>query len=54
MRKSGVKAPGSTGESHRILRVSSAGGESGTLGGAVKCVDIKRDAGGESGSLARD
>ncbi len=48
MRKSGVKAPGSTGEGHRILRVLSVGEESGTLGGAVKCVDIKRNAGGES------
>ncbi len=53
MRKSGVKSLGSTGEGHWILRIWSAGGESGTLGGAVKCVDIKRNAGGESDSLAR-
>ncbi len=51
MRKSGVKALGLTGECHRILRVLSSGGESGTLGGAVKCVDIKRNAGGESDAL---
>ncbi len=46
-----VKAPGSTGELLPKLQDSSAGGESGTLGGAVKCVDIKRNAGGESDSL---
>ena len=54
MRKSGVKSLGSTEEGHRILRVSSVEGESGTLGGAVKCVDIKRNAGGESGSLVHN
>ncbi len=53
MGKSNVKALGSTGELHRILPVLSAGGESGTPGGAVKCVDIRRNAGGESDSLAR-
>ncbi len=53
MSMSGVKALGSTGEVHQKRLVLSAGGESGTLGGAVKCVDIKRNAGGESGSLAR-
>ena len=52
MRKSDVKSTGSPGEVHWILRVWSVGEESGTLGGAVKCVDIKRNAGGESGSLA--
>ena len=51
MRKSGVKALGSTEECHWKLRVLSAGGESGTLGGAVKCVDIKRNAGGEGDAL---
>jgi hypothetical protein len=30
----------------------SVGGENGTSGGAVKCVDIRRNAGGESDSLA--
>ncbi len=49
---SDVKSLGSTEELHWKLPDSSAGGESGTLGGAVKCVDIKRNAGGESGSLA--
>jgi hypothetical protein len=49
-----VKALGSTEELPSILPNSSAGGESGTLGGAVKCVDIKRNAGGESDSLVRN
>ncbi len=49
-----VKALGSTGEVQSKLPRSSAEGESGTLGGAVKCVDIKRNAGGESDSLARN
>ncbi len=44
-----VKAPGSTREVHLILFYLSVGGESGTFSGAVKCVDIKRNAGGESG-----
>ncbi len=47
-----VKSLGSTEELHRILPNWSAGGESGIPGGAVKCVDIRRNAGGESGSLA--
>ncbi len=46
-----VKAPGSTREVLLKLSFLSVGGESGTLSGAVKCVDIKRNAGGESGSL---
>ncbi len=54
MRKSGVKSLGSNEEVHWILRVLSAEGENGTPGGAVKCVDIKRNAGGESGSLVRN
>ncbi len=33
------------------LRSLSAGGESGILGVAVKCVDIKKNTGGEGGSL---
>ncbi len=48
----GVKYPGSIGELHRKLADLSAGGKSGISGGAVKCVDIGRNASGESGSLA--
>ncbi len=49
--KSGVKSPGSTGELHLKLPGLSVAGEIGTLGGAVICVDIKGNAGGEGGSL---
>ena len=48
---SDVKARGSTTEVHPKLRNSSAGEESGILGVAVKCVDIKKNTGGEGGSL---
>ncbi len=48
---SGVKAHGLIVELHPKLRSSSAGGESGILGVAVKCVDIKKNTGGEGGSL---
>ncbi len=48
---SDVKAHGSPVEMHPKLRSLSTGGESGILGVAVKCVDIERNAGGESGSL---
>ncbi len=48
---SGVKAHGSTVELHPKLRNLSTGGESGILGVAVKCVDIKKNTGGEGGSL---
>ncbi len=48
---SDVKSHGSTMELHSKLRGSSAGGESGILGVAVKCVDIKKNTGGEGGSL---
>ncbi len=48
---SGVKSNGSTVELHPKLPGSSAGGESGILGVAVKCVDIKKNTGGEGGSL---
>ncbi len=48
---SGVKAHGSTMEWHPKLWGWSAGGESGILGVAVKCVDIKKNTGGEGGSL---
>ena len=49
-----VKSLGPTEELHRILPNSSAVGESGIPGGAVKCVDIRRNAGGESDSLDRN
>jgi len=47
----GVKSPGLTGALHRKLLGLSAGEENGISGVAVKCVDIGRNAGGESGSL---
>ena len=46
-----VKSPGSTGElqgERAVLRQVEVWG---TLGGAVECVDIKRNAGGEGGAL---
>ncbi len=46
-----VKSLGSTEELRWILPDLSAGGESGIPGGAVKCVDIRRNTGGESDSL---
>ncbi len=46
-----MKALGSTEELLGILAVLRQVEASGTLGGAVKCVDIKGNAGGESGSL---
>ncbi len=46
-----VKAHGLTVEMRPKLRGLSAGGESGILGVAVKCVDIKKNTGGEGGSL---
>ncbi len=48
---SDVKAHGLTVELHTKLHNLSAGGESGILGVAVKCVDIKKNTGGEGGSL---
>ncbi len=48
---SDVKAHGSTVEWHSKLRNLSTGGESGILGVAVKCVDNKKNTGGEGGSL---
>ena len=48
---SGVKAHGSTVELHSKLHDLSVGGESGILGVAVKCVDIKKNTGGEGGLL---
>ena len=46
-----VKSPGSTGEVPRILVVLRRVGASGTLGGAVKCVDIQWNSGGEGEAL---
>ncbi len=46
-----VKSHGLTVELQPKLRILSAGGESGILGVAVKCVDIKKNTGGEGGSL---
>jgi hypothetical protein len=48
---SGVKSPGPTGELRRKLLGSRAVEGSGTPGVAVKCVDIRRNAGGESDPL---
>ncbi len=45
-----VKAPGSTGELRGELLVLRQVGADGTVGGAVKCLDIDRNANGE-GSL---
>ena len=49
--KSGVKSLGSTEELRLILQCLREIEVSGTDGGAVKCVDIVRNTGGESGSL---
>jgi hypothetical protein len=49
MRKRLVKSLGSTEELRGELRILRQAGVSGTLGGAVECVDIKRNAGGEIG-----
>jgi hypothetical protein len=46
-----VKAPGLTGELLDELSFLRQAGVRGTLGGAVICVDIKRNAGGEDGAL---
>ena len=47
----GVKALSSTEELHSKLPCSRETEVSGTQGGAVKCVDILRNTGGEGGSL---
>ncbi len=47
----GVKSPGSTGEWRSKLLGLREIEVSGTDGGAVKCVDIIRNTGGEGGSL---
>ena len=46
-----LKSPGSTGELARIRSVWRKVGGSGTSGGAVKCVEIGRNARGESEAL---
>ncbi len=46
-----VKAPGLTGELLDELLFLRQVGVHGTRGGAVECVDIKRNAGGEIGAL---
>jgi hypothetical protein len=46
-----VKSRGSTAELHLKLRILSVGGESGIPGVAVKCVDIRRNTGGEGDFL---
>ena len=46
-----LKSPGLTGEVARIRRVWREVGGSGTSGGAVKCVEIGRNARGESEAL---
>ncbi len=46
-----VKSSGSTGELPWILPFLRGVGACGTSGGAVKCVDIRRNTGGESGVL---
>ncbi len=48
---SGVKSHGSTMELRPKLRFLSVEGESGIPGGAVKCLDIRSNTGGEGGSL---
>ena len=50
---SGVKSQGSTLEVRPKLHGSSAGGEIGMHGVAVKCVDIMWNTGGEGESLER-
>ena len=46
-----VKSGSSTVELAWILGVSREVGACGTIGGAVKCVDINRNSGGEGGTL---
>ena len=47
-----MKAHSSTVEVHMILPGLSTGEESGTPNVAVECVDIRKNTGGEGGSLA--
>ena len=53
MSESGVKSRGSTPELPPILDVSRPGEVSGIPSVEVKFVDIRRNTGGEGGSLAR-
>ncbi len=46
-----MKSPGLTGELLGELRFMRQAGVHGTLGGAVECVDIKRNADGEDSVL---
>ena len=46
-----MKAPGSTGELRGELPILRRVGADGTVGGAVKCVEIDRNADGEDGPL---
>ena len=46
-----MKSPGSTGESLDEPPFLRQVGVRGTLGGAVECVDINRNAGGEDAAL---
>ena len=46
-----MKSPGLTEELLDELRFLRQAGVHGTLGGAVECVDIERNAGGEIGAL---
>ena len=46
-----MKSLGLTEELLGVLRFLRQAGVHGTLGGAVKCVDIKRNAGGEDDAL---
>ncbi len=48
---SDVKSGGSPSKVHSKLRDLSTGEESGILGVAVKCVEIKKNTSGEGGSL---
>lgn len=51
MGKCFVKAPGSTGEAQGILLVLRKVEAGGTIGGAVECVEIYRNAKGEDSRL---
>ena len=49
-----VKSPGLPGDLHPILSGLSTGEDEGIPGVAVKCVDIRRNTGGEGGYLDRN
>ena len=48
-----MKAPGSPGDLHSKLPGLSTGEDEGIPGVAVKCVDIRRNTGGEGGPLGQ-